>query len=709
VKADTTAVPNTLKTNVATIELIQGSGASALSDVAIQTAIGAGFTFLRIADITVPSGATSITDSNINNVVAKVKLSSAIDVEGGAIVYNNSSTSGDFISELASQDIPVLSPVAVNRTAEYVTDETLSGNSLGETVTTLTGGNTLPTGRSNTRSGIYTLFGYDWVFFLVNGVIHYSRKVQNSTASWSARVSTGIAVMDQNNRNWTMGCDEETGRFFFAYAKNMGVTDGKMYHRMAQASAGGLVVSSEVVAWTDVTWKVKTNQNSFEQSMDSEFINGKYYVVFQNTNNAGNYKATVIGTSTTNGTWTNALGTPHDIDSDFASALHGIGASIGCIGGKYAGVICSRRSTGSPYPNNTVLFKRLDTVTGSFGSLETIDLGQNNPSYDYDMTRFSSVSFLENTPFIMVQKSLSGGYGEDQPRTYKRQSNGVWVRVNTFADWGIDPTSFAYTGVLMTDGKRIYNTVQATDGGGSQLFNCPLMQYGANGFTCWYYLPSPLRPSYFPKNMFLSRYPSSNGFGVCSYTRGVQNGKGCQNAFGLIHSQGFQTTLKVNYFKTYSISPTISIADFTTDAGRRKFAGFNKLLINNGTYGSVQVSGLVDGFTNLVTGNKYYISESGLLPYKTDNSVYVGIAKSSTTIDLNIDNSENLSTPTNDPNSQYSAIPVVAGLEFQFDGELKFTPTGTNTQVGFKAVVAGDYLDVNGNPFSGAQYRRLQK
>ena len=708
-KLDTTLDPNALKSNIATAQIVQGTGATPLTDGAIQTAIGATYTFIRLANITVASGATNILDTAIDNVIQKVKITPAVDVDAGSIVYENSTVSGDFVSELSAQNITnVLQPISATKLVDYKTDETLPGNSLGETVQTLTGGNVLPSERANTRSGIYTLFGFDWIFFLVNGVIHYSRKVAGTTGSWSARVSTGIAVMDQTNRNWTMGCDEETGRFFFAYVKNMGVTDGKMYHRMAQADVAGLTVSSEVVAWQDVTWKVKTNQNSYAQSMDSEFINGKYFVVFQATTGS-NYKAIVIGTSTIDGNWTMLPSCPHDIDSDFADTRHGIGASIGGLGNGNAGVICFRRATGSPYPNNFLIYKNIDTETVSFGSIEVVaNLGQNNPSYDYDMTRHTSVSYLNKTPFIMIQKSSSGSYGEDTPREFKKQLSGNWIELDVFTNLGISPTSFAYTGVFFSSGNRLYNTIQASDGGGSQLFNCPFMQYGSNGFNCNYNDTIPPNAFYFTTSLFPGRYPSSNGFGVVSWTRGVQNGKGCQNAFGFIHQQNGTTTLKVGYYKTYFVDTTISVTDFTNANSRRQFIGFNKSAIAVGTYGQVQVSGLIEGFSNLIPGRKCYVSSIGITQYQTVNSIYVGIAKSSTSIELDIEQLYSDEQPSNS-SAQYVTLPQLPALTFDYDGELVFTPTGTNTQVGYKQVREGETIATNANPFSAPGYRRLQK
>lgn len=76
VRIDKDAEPNTLKTNIATIEVVNGSGASALSDGAIATAIGDDG-FIRLADVTVANGATSITTGNIADTRTRVQASNA--------------------------------------------------------------------------------------------------------------------------------------------------------------------------------------------------------------------------------------------------------------------------------------------------------------------------------------------------------------------------------------------------------------------------------------------------------------------------------------------------------------------------------------------------------------------------------------------------------------------------------------------------------
>lgn len=52
--------PDALMSNVSSLEVVLGTGVSALSDGAIQTAIGANFDFIRLANLTVSNGDTSI-------------------------------------------------------------------------------------------------------------------------------------------------------------------------------------------------------------------------------------------------------------------------------------------------------------------------------------------------------------------------------------------------------------------------------------------------------------------------------------------------------------------------------------------------------------------------------------------------------------------------------------------------------------------------
>lgn len=69
-------LPNTLKSNVASIVRVAGTGVSALSDGAIDTAVGHQ-NWYRLANVTVPNGASSIVTGNIANVSASITIGKA--------------------------------------------------------------------------------------------------------------------------------------------------------------------------------------------------------------------------------------------------------------------------------------------------------------------------------------------------------------------------------------------------------------------------------------------------------------------------------------------------------------------------------------------------------------------------------------------------------------------------------------------------------
>ncbi len=117
IKIDQVSNPDVLKTNISTLAVIPGTGISALSDGAIQTAIGANYSFIRLADITVASGATSITNANIAQVLSKISISPAVDINpdainvalGGGLPYLSSDVvfSSDFDQQQTTQNITV--------------------------------------------------------------------------------------------------------------------------------------------------------------------------------------------------------------------------------------------------------------------------------------------------------------------------------------------------------------------------------------------------------------------------------------------------------------------------------------------------------------------------------------------------------------------------------------------------------------------------
>jgi hypothetical protein len=77
-KLSRTTEPNSLMNNVANLEVVAGTGASAMSDADIQTALGADYDFIRLANITVADSATTITDADIGDTRERVLTTDAI-------------------------------------------------------------------------------------------------------------------------------------------------------------------------------------------------------------------------------------------------------------------------------------------------------------------------------------------------------------------------------------------------------------------------------------------------------------------------------------------------------------------------------------------------------------------------------------------------------------------------------------------------------
>ncbi len=116
IKLDTAVNPNSAKSNVAVAQVIQGTGVSALSDGAIQTAIGATYNFIRLANITVPDSATTILNGNIVHTVSQVTLTKAIKIQAGAIVY----TGGELDNYVTQEEVTISSTDQTQTTADGV-------------------------------------------------------------------------------------------------------------------------------------------------------------------------------------------------------------------------------------------------------------------------------------------------------------------------------------------------------------------------------------------------------------------------------------------------------------------------------------------------------------------------------------------------------------------------------------------------------------
>lgn len=77
IRADDSVEPNETKSNVATVEVIEGTGTDALSDSDIDTIVE-GDKWQRIADINVPDGAVEITDSDIIDKRQKIEITESL-------------------------------------------------------------------------------------------------------------------------------------------------------------------------------------------------------------------------------------------------------------------------------------------------------------------------------------------------------------------------------------------------------------------------------------------------------------------------------------------------------------------------------------------------------------------------------------------------------------------------------------------------------
>lgn len=87
-RVDKDAEPNSGKTNIATIEVVLGSGVSALTDGAIDTAVGSDG-WIRLANITVPSGASSIVTGNIADTRVQVAMNPVLNLGARKIFLGN--------------------------------------------------------------------------------------------------------------------------------------------------------------------------------------------------------------------------------------------------------------------------------------------------------------------------------------------------------------------------------------------------------------------------------------------------------------------------------------------------------------------------------------------------------------------------------------------------------------------------------------------
>lgn len=99
-RASVTTEPNSLKNNIITIKRVAGTGTSALSDGAISTAIS-GDAFIRLANVTVSNGASSIVNANIADTRIQCYTNEAIKLAPKTI--NFSILSSDPITPVEGQ------------------------------------------------------------------------------------------------------------------------------------------------------------------------------------------------------------------------------------------------------------------------------------------------------------------------------------------------------------------------------------------------------------------------------------------------------------------------------------------------------------------------------------------------------------------------------------------------------------------------------
>lgn len=78
IKLSRTVEPNALMTNVASLEVVTGTSDSALTDNEIQTEIGEEYDFLRLANVAVDNGETTILDADVADTRTRVLTTDAV-------------------------------------------------------------------------------------------------------------------------------------------------------------------------------------------------------------------------------------------------------------------------------------------------------------------------------------------------------------------------------------------------------------------------------------------------------------------------------------------------------------------------------------------------------------------------------------------------------------------------------------------------------
>ena len=103
-RIDVDTEPDVLKTNIGTIERVNGTSATALTDGAITTAVGSDG-WIRLADVTVPNSASSISNVDISDKRVKVATTAAVKIEDASnpsLTEDDTTTSAVLESQTAS-------------------------------------------------------------------------------------------------------------------------------------------------------------------------------------------------------------------------------------------------------------------------------------------------------------------------------------------------------------------------------------------------------------------------------------------------------------------------------------------------------------------------------------------------------------------------------------------------------------------------------
>lgn len=177
---DLAASPNSDATNVAKLMAVAGTPAgspAAPDDAAIQTAVGASNPFLRIANVTVDNGASSIVDAKIEDARTPIQLNGVSQTNWAFVTGTGVATAEkDIVFDTPFDEAPIMtvSVVGYNDVSDPTTraDATMTGGYAGYV------GNVTPTGF---RIGAIS----------VNGVAPIENGVRRILLHWTATEKIG--------------------------------------------------------------------------------------------------------------------------------------------------------------------------------------------------------------------------------------------------------------------------------------------------------------------------------------------------------------------------------------------------------------------------------------------------------------------------------------------------------------------------------------